>query len=134
SSVGYNVTIGTLADYLEHVSNVEKVTLDAVQSALECYIQLDRAVMVELLPTKLQADLGAQEQANLALLKQAAAVPPVVGQAPATQAISQSGSAEPAVQPAPQAQQVQKTVLENGITLIGKPLADSRTVAVKVFI
>lgn len=130
SSIGYNVTIGSLQDYLEHVSRVEKVSLDDVQNALNRYIDLNRAVMVELLPESLKLDLKAESERNRALIAQA------TGVAPAPQS---AGGATPPSSP-PQAKSdtgltvPQKTVLSNGLTLIGKPRKDTATVAVKLFV
>lgn len=157
SSIGYNVTIGSLKDYEDHVSNVEKVTLEQVQTALQQYINLDKAVLIELLPTQAHANLDTETDANLKLLKattpqpiQKAVLssekPAETGTQPAksnsaksipipanSEAVaSNAGSAvsrqnTPTVQP-------QKTVLPNGITLISKPLKDSSTVAIKIFV
>lgn len=122
SSIGYNVTIGSLQDYLNHVSNVEKVTLEKVQTALDKYLQLDKAVMVELLPSIMKANLKAEGDANLALL-----------QATATQATGSSPSASANSQTAAKVD-IHKTVLPNGMTLLAKPRKDSSTVAIKLFV
>ncbi len=131
SSIGYNVTIGSLQDYLNHVNNVEKVTLDKVQAALNKYIHLDKAVMVELLPTDLHANLKAESDANLTMLT-VPAVPaqPVVAQTETSATIAPTADKKqenPKVAP-------QKTILPNGITLLAEPLRDSSTVAVKIFV
>lgn len=116
SSIGYNVTIGSLQDYLNHVSNVEKVTLDKVQAALDKYLQLDKAVMVELLPSSMKANLKTEGEANLALLQQANS--------------SQPPAATQTTNPAA----IHRTVLPNGMTLLTKPRKDSATVAIKLFV
>jgi predicted Zn-dependent peptidase len=129
SSIGYNVTIGSLQDYLNHVSNVEKVTLDRVQAALDQYIDLNKATLVELVPSNSHIDTTEETQANLALLK-----------ASADQIAADAGTTtqpnEPKLTPAEQAQAQQpvKTILPNGITLLTKPLKDSATVAIKIFV
>jgi zinc protease len=135
SSIGYNVTIGSLQDYLDHVSNVEKVTLDKVQSALNQYINLNKAVMVELLPSSMEVNLKTETDTNLALLKGTPA--PTETTAPATaQAATQPGQPQAPAQSDAKAQTVapQKTVLPNGMTLISQPLKDSSTVAIKIFV
>lgn len=133
SSIGYNVTIGNLQDYLTHVQRVESVTLDQVQAALNKYIDLNKAVMVELLPTSLKANLKAETDADLALLKSAAASEAT---AAATTNTSSIGNPTPAKAENKAAEAVapQKTVLPNGITLLSKPLKSSSTVAVKIFV
>lgn len=118
SSIGYNVTIGSLQNYLDHVSNVEKVTLDKVQEALDKYLVFDRAVMVELLPNAMNANLKAETEANVALLQTNAK--------PASETEA-SGEAQPKAE-------IQKTVLPNGLTLLAKPRKDSSTVALKLFV
>lgn len=119
SSIGYNVTIGSLQDYQNHVANVEKVTLDTVKAALNKYLHLDRAVAVELLPASLKANLPAEQDANLALLKEAGLAQP----------LPMNNASEPVGQSV-----ISKTVLPNGITLLSKPRRDSATVALKLFI
>ncbi len=118
SSIGYNVTIGSLQDYQNHVSNVEKVTLDKVQAALNHYLDFNKAVMVELLPESLKANQKTENDANLALLKETAQ-PAAVTAKPATQSESVA---------------ITKTVLPNGITFLSKPRKDSATVALKIFV
>lgn len=117
SSLGYNVTIGSFQDYLDHISNVEKVTLTSVQDALNRYINLDHAVIVELLPSSLHANLQAETDANRALLQSA-------------QSQLQTGTTTIQAEAA----QIQKTKLSNGITLITEPLKNSNTVAIKVYV
>jgi zinc protease len=187
NSIGYNVTIGNLQDYLTHVQRVEAVTLDRVQAALNQYIDLNRAVMVELLPTALKANLKAETDANIALLKATAANQPTANTSTTSsqpQPVQQPTAASTASQPSqaakspvnpptqsdkqpttPTANQVtqptpapnttetkaetetpaapaaapvvnapQKMVLPNGMTLLSKPLKDSSTVAVKIFV
>lgn len=137
SSVGYNVTIGSLQDYLNHVSNVEKVTLEKVQAALNQYINLDKAVMVELLPSSMEINLKAETDANLAMLK-GAPVPQTTAAAipSAPQASQQSAPTQAALEATPQSQSMapQKMVLPNGITYLSQPLKDSSTVAIKIFV
>lgn len=120
SSIGYSVTIGSLQNYLDHVSNVEKVTLDKVQSTLDQYLNFNQAVMVELLPTSLQANLNTESETNLALLKSA-------------DSHSQTTAETPKSKPAPQVT-VEKITLANGMTLLSKPRKDSATMALKFFI
>jgi zinc protease len=123
SSIGYNVTIGSLQDYLDHVSNVEKVTLDQVKDALNRYLNFNQAVMVELLPSSLKANLKAESGADLALLQTAESFPivPSALTAQTTQA-DETNSV------------IEKKTLSNGMTLISKPRKNSATVAVKLFI
>jgi len=141
NSIGYNVTIGSLQDYLTHVQRVEAVTLDQVQAALNKYIDLNRAVMVELLPTSMKANLKAESDANLAMLKETAAklAPTTASTVTATPASTATPANAPssavktenklAVAVAPQ-----KTILPNGMTLLTKPLKNSSTVAIKIFV
>jgi zinc protease len=122
NSLGYNVTIGSFQDYLNHVSNVEKVSLESVRDALNRYLRFDQAAMIELLPSSLKANIPAETEHNRQLLLSA--------QTEAHPAAAAAQLAEPqAERPEPQ-----KTVLPNGITLITKPVPDSSTVAIKVFI
>lgn len=133
SSIGYNVTIGSLQDYLNHVDNVEKVTREQVQATLNKYIDLNKTVMVELLPSQLHADTKAETEANAALLKASANQLATAG---ATNNTSEAGGAQTGQTSAttPSAQQPVKTTLPNGMTLIAKPLKDSSTVAIKIFV
>jgi zinc protease len=132
SSIGYNVTIGSLQDYQNHVNNVEKVTLEKVQAALNKYIDLDKAIMVELLPSQMKANLKAETDANLALLKETASNMTASAQAADPSNLS-AKSSEPSESVASD-KMPKKTVLPNGITLITKPLKDSNTVAIKIFV
>ncbi len=125
SSIGYNVTIGSLQNYLDHVSNVEKVTLEKVQQALNTYIHPDRAVMVELAPSKLGLNTKAETDANLALLNQTGSIPTARVESKQVGNLSASR---------PTTQEPQKRVLDNGITLLSLPLKDSSTVAIKMFV
>jgi zinc protease len=127
SSIGYNVTIGSLQDYLDHVQNVEKVTLDQVQDALNRYIDLNKSVMVELLPTGLKANLQTATDQNMALLRQAAGAGSSGLSSSTPAKISGTQQAQQAIAPT-------KAVLPSGMTLITKPLPDSATVAIKIFI
>lgn len=127
SSIGYNVTIGTLQDYQDHVSNVEKVTLERVQNALDRYIDLNKAVMVELLPTSLHASLPTENTENMALLKNAAASMP-------RSANNNTPTAAQTASVSENDKEATKTVLPNGITLLSKPMKNSSTVALKIFI
>jgi len=135
SSIGYNVTIGSLQDYLTHVHRVESVTLEQVQAALNKYIDLNKAVMVELLPSAMKANLKADSEADLALLKSTASTqqPPSAANAPGTgnNAANASTTAE---SKAPQSVTAQKTMLPNGMTLLTKPSKNSSTVAIKIFV
>lgn len=121
SSIGYNVTIGSLQDYLNHVSNVEKVSLDKVQAALDKYLQLDKAVMVELLPSDMKANLKAESDANLAQLK-------------AAPSPKQADPAQESAVAASTAVAINKSILPNGMTLLAKPRKGSATVAIKIFV
>ncbi len=141
SSIGYNVTIGSLQDYLTHVHRVERVTLDQVQAALNHYIDLNKAVVVELLPTSLKANLKAESQANLALLQNmgkpaTSPAPASLGATPAatTPAAVAPQMATPSTETANEAVAPQKTILPNGLTLLTKPLKSSSTVAIKIFV
>lgn len=121
-SIGYHVTLGSLQSYLDHVSNVEGVTLDQVDAALEQYLDFDSAVAVELMPNADAKALAAAERANLALLQKASQPEPA--------GTRNQPSADEAKAPIT----ITRTVLPNGLTLISKPLDDSATVAVKVFV
>jgi zinc protease len=121
SSLGYSVTIGSFQDYLDHVSNVEKVSLESVRDALNRYIRLERSVSVEMLPSALKAEPAQERAHNLALIQAAQAQALSLGQASVSSAVAN-------------VQEPQKTILSNGITLISKPLRDSSTVAIKVFV
>ena len=150
SSIGYNVTIGSLQDYLTHVHRVESVTLEQVQAALNHYIDLNKAVVVELLPTSLKANLKAEGEANLALLKSvakqatspAANSPSATPAASATAVSATTATTPKATTPPPETANVtaneaiapQKTILPNGLTLLTKPLKSSSTVAIKIFV
>ncbi|WP_373532299.1 M16 family metallopeptidase [Vampirovibrio sp.] len=120
SSIGYNVTIGSLQNYLDHVSNVEKVTLEKVETALNQYLNFDQAVLVELLPSSLKANLKTEDETNLALLKAADQKPATVSQTP------KSTTEAPVA--------VEKITLANGMVLLSKPRKDSATVALKLFV
>ncbi len=141
SSIGYNVTIGSLDDYLNHVANVRKVTLEQVQTALNKYLDLNKAVLVELLPATLKAD-PVKEKADLtdALNKSIAALnttPPELGNKTedngSLKQTHGATAAEAAKSDDADSTAPQKKVLPNGLTLIMQPLKDSQTVAVKVF-
>ena len=122
-SLGYNVTIGTLQDYLDHVKNVESVTLAQVQDALKRYIDFNHAVIVEEVP---QADKNLLKQVtaqDVALLQNQVAVDSH------TTVITETPGPD-----APEQASVNRTVLANGITLLSKPVTDSATVAIKVLV
>ncbi len=126
SSIGYNVTIGSLQDYLDHVSNVEKVTLDQVKDALNRYLNFNQAVMVELLPSSLKANLKTESSADVALLQTAESFPIVPS--------ALTPKATEAIETAEADSTIEKKTLSNGMTLISKPRKNSATVAIKLFI
>jgi zinc protease len=136
SSIGYNVTIGTLKDYQTHVQRVEAVTLEQVQAALNKYIDLNKAVLVELLPTSMKANLKAESDANLALLQSTAAGQQNAPSATPATPLPLNGASSEAqpVAKAMEAAPAQKTILANGMTLLTKPIKSSATVAVKIFV
>lgn len=122
SSIGYNVTIGHLKDYTDYVANVQKVSQDDVKKALNRYLDFNKAVLVELLPPRKVA-INDQEEANLRYL--AGAVnpnPTTVTKNPAPTQV--------------EAQKVEPTkeILSNGMTVLMKPMKDSKTVAIKIFV
>jgi len=105
------------------VHNVENVTLPKVQATLKRYLDLNKVVMVELLPGKLHADINSETKANSSLVEAAC------GDKSRPEEIKfplQKKSAEDIP--------VEKTVLTNGMTILTKPLKTSRTVALKIFI
>lgn len=135
SAIGYNVTIGNLQDYRDHVSRVEKVTPEQIQATLKKYLDPNRAVMAEMLPSRLNADLKKEEAVNLALL-QASAQRLAKKDEPSDQ-VAQTSSKGPinsdkAVKDV--RNPITRTVLPNGLTLISKPIKDSSTLALKIFV
>jgi zinc protease len=127
SSIGYNVTIGTLENYTQHELMVKQVTLEKVRQALSRYIQPQQAVLVELIPGTLKANVSEEARNNVALLDKAA-----------TGLVTDSaGSVLPeksGLSTVVQRQEPYKVVLPNGITLIGRPLKESATVAFNIFV
>ncbi len=117
-NVGYNVTIGSLEDYLRHTEHVRQVTLADVHEVINRYLDFNHAVLVEMFPASQKVDLEAAKAANLALLTEAPSLKP------------------PALTPDTEASapEVIKKPLENGMILLLKPRNDSKTVAVKVFV
>ncbi len=118
SSIGYNVIIGDLSDYTDYVPNLQKVTLTDAKKALNRYLTLDRAVLVEVVPEGTFTSLS-EEEARLKQQLLAAANPNTHFQ-PTANSMS--------------APKVTKEVLPNGMTLISKPRKESETVALRIFI
>lgn len=127
STIGYNVTIATLEDYTQYVSNLQNVTAEDVKKAVNQYLRFDRAVLVEALPEKnvTASAVSAMEKENLALLSAMAANP--VARASATDA-KKASTGE-----ATTSDGVTKTVLANGTTLLMKPSPSTQTVALSIF-
>jgi zinc protease len=137
SAIGYNVTIGNLQDYRDHVSRVEKVTPEQIQATLKKYLDPNRAVMAEMLPSRLNADLKKEEAANLALLQASSQrlakkdfYSDKLAQTPtgSNETVSSAKTVREAKNP------ITRTVLPNGLTLISKPIKDSSTLALKIFV
>jgi zinc protease len=120
NSIGYNVSIGKLTDYTDYVNNIQKVTQADVLKALNTYLDFKKAILVELLPPT-KTPVAKLESDNLKWL--ASANSPTTSPAPKTSTLTVVSKATP-----------QKEVLANGLTLITKPLKDSNTVALKIFI
>lgn len=124
TSIGYNVSIGNLKDYTEYVANIQKVTLADVKDALNRYLDYNKGIIVELVPpgkTPNSQDIPKAEARDLKLLQNAAS-----GTVPAPQPVSTQ---------APQGQQeITRQILNNGMTLLSKPLKNSQTVAFKIFV
>lgn len=136
SAIGYNVTIGSLSDYLDHVSRVERVTPEHIRAALNAYLDPRRAVLAELLPSSSKMDIQAENAANLSLLQAStarlaeAARPASVPSPPVSVQLGHGTSSEAKAETGA----VTRTVLPNGMTFIAKPLPDSATLALKIFI
>ena len=124
--IGYNVTIGSLKDYTDHVNHIQKVSQADVKAALNQYLDFNRAVWVATLPEKLsdgsKADTKQQEKSMRALLATATE----------NQALLANTPADP--KSAYVAPQVTALDLDNGMRVLLKPLRDSATVAIKIFI
>jgi len=131
SAIGYNVTIGNLADYTEHVARVEAVTPERVKDVLSRYLDPGKAIISELLPETTPINTAEEDKNNLALLdnwqKTSLANEKAETSAQAKGEIPASAPKAPKVQ-------ITKTILPNGITLITKPINDSATVAMKLFV
>ncbi|MEB3288021.1 MAG: pitrilysin family protein [Vampirovibrionales bacterium] len=146
-TIGYNVTIGTLKDYTDYVAEIQKITLDDVKEAVRKYLQFDKAVVVEMLPSKGDFNTAAENEQNLALLETAREnyiaslnkhqQQDKIAEAAKTD-ISQSPG-QPSAQPENQSSKavinaVEKITLPNGMTVLLKENPDSETVALKLFV
>ncbi len=121
-SIGYNVTIANLDDYTEYVENIQKVDAKAVQDAARKYLNLNNAVMVEVLPGKDVKGLEQEASNNVSLLKAMAQSSPK----PNTQPESKTETATTAPQ-------VEKSVLPGGAVLLVKPTPSTQTVSFSIF-
>lgn len=122
SSIGYNVTIGSLEDYTDYVDNIQKITAEQVQTALQEYLDLNKAVLVEVIPGENNASLNDQISRNIAMLQEAASA----GPSAASESRTISSTAAPQ-------QMVSKIVLPNKATLLLKPTPSTQTVAFGIF-
>jgi zinc protease len=114
TSIGYNVTIGQLDDYTQYVSRIQSLTVEDVQAALNRYLDTHKAVVAMLLPT-------GQPTPDLAQVQRWLTEPPeLLADKPA--------NPNPAVSP------ISKSVLNNGITYLSRPLPQTDTVTVKFFV
>jgi zinc protease len=131
SAIGYNVTIGNLADYNEHVARVQAVTPERIRMALNQYLDPKKAIVAELVPENTAIDAAQETKADLQRLNTWAKDVNV-----ADQAESKAEAKGDIPASAPQAPEVtiHKIVLPNGMTLITKPIADSATVAMKLYV
>ncbi|MGE0200851.1 MAG: M16 family metallopeptidase [Candidatus Melainabacteria bacterium] len=125
NTMGYNVTIGSLKDYTDYVSDIQKVGLAEVKSALQRYLDDNRALAIEMIP---QGTLAPDEQTRqlTAMMKNTAPVLSAQNEetlkAAAVNAVGENGLP------------VETTTLPNGMQLILKPNPASETVALKFFL
>jgi|GEM_PF-88866 len=131
SAIGYNVTIGNIADYTEHVARVEAVTPERVKDVLNRYLDPGKAIISELLPEATPINTSEEDKNNLALLDNWQKT--TLSHERAETAAQAKGEIPASAPKAPKVE-ITKTVLPNGITLITKPISDSATVAMKLFV
>ena len=122
--IGYEVTIGSLNDYTQELAHIRKIYEADVQMALNKYLDFNHAVWVTMLPSKLPANVTADTEQNttLAMLNDAKTLQDSPAGAPVM------------VEAKPQTVPVEAVTLPDGMRLLMKPLKESQTVAIKVFI
>ncbi len=118
NTIGYNVTIGSLSDYTDYVSNIQKITAADVKAAANKYLDFNKAAVVEILPKSDAIATHQEVAANIQRLRDAVHIT--------------ATDTELAGQMESPAQNVQKVVLPNGTTLLMKQVPTSHTVAINI--
>lgn len=155
SSVGYNIAIGTLEDYTDYVDWIQAISKEQADSSLKTYLDMSHAVVVQVVPkghyasiddakkqislhlnpplqTQVEGIIADSEQNGDALRKQAKELLADIienGSINTKTVGSETATSYKAPKP-----DIEKDVLNNGITLITKQRKNSDTVAIKVFV
>src|SRR5262249_50052615 len=70
-ALGYKVTIGKLEDYTQYADDIQRVTVSEVQAAVQKYLDLNKATLVEIIPPdEAKNSLAEQAEHNIALIKE----------------------------------------------------------------
>jgi zinc protease len=119
NSVGYNVTIGKLADYTRYVDEVSALSVSQVNQALHQWLNPTQSVWVALLPTPKKGEASFNTPAETKATVEGLAQLPTNTSTPPQHSASVST--------------INTEVLSNGLTLITKPNTSTDTVAIQVF-
>lgn len=120
SSIGYNVTIGTLDDYLDYLPMLRQVTLDDVQRVFNEYLDFDHSTVVAMVPEDYTDIDGLTEGLRKPFFEAIASSTT----ADDTEEVSDDESETP---------EIHKEILDNGATVIIKARPESKTVSVRLF-
>jgi zinc protease len=112
TSIGYNVTIGELDNYLNYVENIEAITRDDVKEAVNKYLDTNAMAISILMPEDYQAETKTDKKND------------IITNQPPQKSDDTSG----------QSKEVNKYVLPNGLSLLMKSNEANDVVSMDVYV